>query len=130
MEHRGKTLPLWTGFYLAACLVFSTVIATAGEVAVPAPQGSASPGAAAGAKVLKLEEAVAVALENHPRIRAAKEKVGAQNAVLGQQMSAYYPTVSLSNSYRTTRDRSSRRGRAWTRLAIPIERPWKRWSWR
>lgn len=102
MKHWEKSLPLRVGFCLAVCLAFSTVIATAGEVAVPAPQGSASPGAAAGGKILKLEDAVAVALENHPRIRAAKEKVGAQNAVLGQQMSAYYPTVSLSNLYRTT----------------------------
>ncbi|MBI3061681.1 MAG: hypothetical protein HYY83_06870, partial [Deltaproteobacteria bacterium] len=62
MKHWGKIVPFQVEFYLAACLAFSTVIATAGEVAVPAPQGSASPGAAAGAKVLKLEEAVAVAL--------------------------------------------------------------------
>ena len=102
MKHWGKIVPFQVEFYLAASLAFSTVIATAGEVAVPTPQGSASPGAAAGAKVLKLEEAVVIAVDNHPRIRAAKEKVGAQNAVLGQQMSAYYPTVSLSNSYRTT----------------------------
>lgn len=102
MKHWGKSLPLRVGFCLAVCLAFSPVMATAGEVTVPAPQGSASPGAATGAKILKLEEAVAIALENHPKIKAAKEKVGAQQAVLGQQMSSYYPTLSLSNSYRTT----------------------------
>lgn len=102
MKNWGRSLPFHTGFCLAVCLAFSAVMATAGEVAAPTAQGAASPAAAAGGKILKLEEAVAIALENHPKIKAAKEKVGAQQAVLGQQMSGYYPTVSLSNSYRTT----------------------------
>jgi len=51
---------------------------------------------------LRLEDAVRTALENHPRIRAAQEKVGAQQAVLGQQFAAYYPTVTFNNQYRTT----------------------------
>jgi len=29
---------------------------------------------------------------------SANERVGSQQAVLGQQMSAYYPTISMSNS--------------------------------
>jgi len=52
-------------------------------------------------KVLTLEEAVRIALENHPSIAAAREKVGAQQAVVGQQLAAYYPTISMGNSYRT-----------------------------
>lgn len=53
-------------------------------------------------KVLRLEEAIQIALENHPRIRASKEKVGAQQAVVGQEFAAYYPTVSFQNFYRTS----------------------------
>ena len=55
-----------------------------------------------GDKVLRLEDAVRIGLENHPRIRAAREKVGAQQAVLGQEFSAYYPTITFNNFYRTT----------------------------
>ena len=43
-----------------------------------------------------------IGLDNHPRIKASNERVGSQQAVLGQQMSAYYPTISMNNSYRTT----------------------------
>ncbi|MBI2360252.1 MAG: TolC family protein [Deltaproteobacteria bacterium] len=52
-------------------------------------------------QVLTLEEAVRLALENHPSIAAARERVGAQQAVLGQQLGAYYPTINMANSYRT-----------------------------
>jgi outer membrane protein len=53
-------------------------------------------------KLLTIEDAVRIGLDNHPRIKASNERVGSQQAVLGQQMSAYYPTISMSNSYRTT----------------------------
>ena len=53
-------------------------------------------------KLLTIEDAVRISLENHPRIRAAKARIGSQEAILGQQMSAYYPTINFNNSYRTT----------------------------
>ena len=53
-------------------------------------------------KLLNIEDAVRISLENHPRIRAARERIGSQEAILGQQMSAYYPTINFNNSYRTT----------------------------
>lgn len=64
----------------------------------PLPPQTADPKLA---NILNLDEAVRIALDNHPNIRAAKERIGAQQAVLGQQMSAYYPTIGLSNQYRT-----------------------------
>jgi outer membrane protein len=51
--------------------------------------------------VLPLDEAIQIALDNHPAISAARERIGAQQAVLGQQMAAYYPSISMSNFYRT-----------------------------
>ena len=57
-------------------------------------------------KVLTLEDTVRNALENHPSIKSAAERVGAQQAVLRQQFAAYYPTLSLSNSYRTAKSNS------------------------
>lgn len=70
----------------------------------PLPPQTADPKLA---NILTLDEAVQIALENHPNIRAAKERVGAQQAVLGQQMSAYYPTIGLSNQYRTSQSSTS-----------------------
>ena len=53
-------------------------------------------------KLLTVEDAIRIGLENHPRIKSANERVASQQAVLGQQMSAYYPTIGLSNQYRTS----------------------------
>ena len=66
--------------------------------AAPATPTSPSPTG----KLLTIEDAVRIGLDNHPRIKSANERVGSQQAVLGQQMSAYYPTISMSNSYRTS----------------------------
>lgn len=52
-------------------------------------------------KLLTIEDAVRIGLDNHPRIKSSSERVGSQQAVLGQQMSAYYPTISLTNLYRS-----------------------------
>src|SRR4029079_12574427 len=37
-------------------------------------------------KLLTIEDAVRIGLDNHPRIRSANERIGSQNAILGQQM--------------------------------------------
>ena len=66
--------------------------------ATPATPTSPSPTG----KLLTIEDAVRIGLDNHPRIKASNERVGSQQAVLGQQMSAYYPTIIMNNSYRTT----------------------------
>ena len=68
----------------------------------PAAPGQTGQVAAPPGKTLRLEDAVRIALENHPSIKAAQEQIGAQEAVLGQQLGAYYPTISLNNSYTTT----------------------------
>lgn len=61
-----------------------------------------APASAPTAEVLRLDEAIRIALDNQPRIQAATARVGAQQAVLGQQLSAYYPTITQSNSYRSS----------------------------
>ncbi|HEY3166652.1 MAG TPA: TolC family protein, partial [Candidatus Binatia bacterium] len=70
--------------------------------AAPSTQSAVSPTG----KLLTIEDAVRIGLDNHPRIKSANERIGSQQAVLGQQISAYYPTVSLSNQYRTTQSSS------------------------
>jgi outer membrane protein TolC len=51
--------------------------------------------------ILTLDEAIQIALENHPSIKASKDRIGAQEAVVGQQMAAYYPTINMNNFYQT-----------------------------
>ena len=104
MKRWTKGLPDRACFHLAAFLLFAFPAGTmAGEAAVPPAEKPAAQAPALPAdKALKLEDAVLLGLENHPKLKAAKEKVGAQQAVLGQQFGAYYPTLSLSNSYRST----------------------------
>jgi outer membrane protein len=79
-----------------------TAIAPAAEIqmqvqAAPSTQSAVSPTGT----LLTIEDAVRIGLDNHPRIKSANERIGSQQAVLGQQMSAYYPTLNLSNQYRT-----------------------------
>ena len=62
--------------------------------ALPAQTAAPQPG-----NVLTLDEAIQIALENHPSIRASKERIGAQEAVVGQQMAAYYPLINMNNFY-------------------------------
>lgn len=71
--------------------------------AAPALQSSLSPTG----QLLTIEDAVRIGLDNHPRIKAANERIGSQEAVLGQQMSAYYPTVNFNNRYQTSQSSTS-----------------------
>jgi TolC family type I secretion outer membrane protein len=59
---------------------------------------------------LGLDDALLMALDNHPSLKAARERVAAQQAVLGQQMAAYYPTITMSNFYRTTTESGNTTG--------------------
>jgi len=90
------TLPALTGGGLCGLfLAFSVLVGRAAEQAsVPPP--------APPQEVLRLDEAIRISLDNQPRIQAALGKVGSQNALLGQQFSAYYPTITESNSYRSS----------------------------
>jgi outer membrane protein len=54
------------------------------------------------ANVLTVDDAIQIALDNHPSIKASRERIGAQQAVLGQQMAAYYPTIAMNNFYQTS----------------------------
>jgi outer membrane protein len=67
----------------------------------PTPQMSLQMAEPKANGVLTLDDALQMALDNNPTVLQARERIGAQKAVLGQQMGAYYPTVSVSNFYRT-----------------------------
>jgi outer membrane protein len=69
-------------------------VATQGSVSA---QPAAQPG-----KPLTLDEVVRIALENHSSVKSAQFQIKAQDAVVHQQMAAYYPTVNFNNSWRTS----------------------------
>jgi outer membrane protein len=106
MKYSGKRLRRQAGFALAVVIAFCRpLMAQAAESPAPATQPDVQmtlTKQAADAKVLTLDDALLTALDNHPSLKAARERVAAQQAVLGQQVGAYYPTVSATNQYRTT----------------------------
>jgi len=85
------------------CLLLSPVLASAADSPAPTPtlQSSIQPGQSKDPNVLTLDDALLVALENHPNLKAARERVFAQQAVVGQQMAAYYPTITAQDRYQT-----------------------------
>ena len=103
MTGRNRKVATWL---IAFGLARSAVLTTDSQAADIRLQVQAAPGAQASpsptGKLLTLEEAVRIGLDNHPRIKSANERVLSQEAILGQQMAAYYPTISLNNQYRTS----------------------------
>ncbi len=95
----------FTTWLLACALTQVAALAAVAHAAEIQMQIQAVPGAQAPlsptGKLLTIEDAVRIGLENHPRIRQANERILSQQAIVGQQTSAYYPTVSLSNQYET-----------------------------
>jgi outer membrane protein len=102
MIGRNSNLTTWLLAYALTQLAALAAVAQAAQIqmqiqAVPGAQASPSPTG----KLLTIEDAVRIGLDNHPRIRAANERILSQQAFLGQQMADYYPTVSLNNRYFT-----------------------------
>jgi len=86
--------------FLVALILWPTQGQSA-ESQNPTPQMSLQVAEPKGNNVLKLDDAVQMALDNNPTIVQFRERIGAQKAVLGQQMAAYYPTITMNNFYRT-----------------------------
>jgi len=112
MTQYGKTLPSGTGIWLAVILTFLCPVSgqSADTPALATPGTISEPAGAQQATVLSLEEVVRIALENHSSVKSAEYQIGAQDAVLHQQMAAYYPTVNFNNSYRTSSSSSGSSG--------------------
>ena len=111
MQQRGRILRLVSYLLLPSLFVVMVPgVAEPADTPIPLLQQSIpQPATAKDPNVLTLDEAVLTALANHPNLKAAREQIGAQEAVVGQQMAAYYPTVTFNNSYRTAQTREGRR---------------------
>jgi outer membrane protein TolC len=95
-----KRLSQLFSFAVMLTALFSMLIVAAEVPAQTQPQPARTAAPQAN-NILTLDEAIQIALENHPSIRASKERIGAQEAVVGQQMAAYYPLINMNNFYRT-----------------------------
>jgi outer membrane protein len=103
MKQSGKRPDQWAGLALAISFLFLVVAPTESAESTPAAQQPPiQMTVTKDANALSLDEALLTALENHPNLQAARERIAAQRAVLGQQLGAYYPTISNSSLYRTT----------------------------
>jgi len=98
---RVKIVVLSIAFVAAFCLGRTASLESA-EIQMQVQAAPAQSSLSPTGKLLTIEDAIIIGLDHHPRIKSASERIGSQQAVLGQQMSAYYPTVSLSNLYRTS----------------------------
>ena len=100
-KRAGLSLQGWC--FLAILLFgFPTPAAPADNPAVLAQGAAGASPATQAAKPLTLEEAVRITLENHSSVKSAQFQIKAQDAVVHQQMSTYYPLINLNSFYRTT----------------------------
>jgi outer membrane protein TolC len=106
MQQRGRSSRLAKGLLVMfSFVVTAPFLAESADAPIPPQQSILSPSTAKDPNVLTIDEAVLTALANHPNLKAARERIGAQEAVVGQQMAAYYPTLNFNNSYRSFQTR-------------------------
>jgi len=89
------------GFWLGVLTLLNSAGGQAADAPGPAIQMTRQAVAPAAAPVLTLDDALLIALDNHPSLKAARQRIAAQRAVLGQQMAAYYPSLSITDRYQT-----------------------------
>ena len=100
-KRAGLRLQGWC--FLAILLFgFPTPAAPADSAAVLAQGAVGAQPATQAAKPLTLDEVVRITLENHSSVKSAQFQIKAQDAVVHQQMSTYYPIINLNSFYRTT----------------------------
>jgi outer membrane protein TolC len=108
MKQRGETLRRASRFLLVLPFVLmGPSLARSADSPTPVQQPPTQPTGTVDPNVLTLDEAVLTALANHPNLKAARERIGAQEAVVGQQMAAYFPTLTLNNQYRTSQSQDA-----------------------
>jgi outer membrane protein len=112
MTHWRKATLKQIGFWLAVITFFYPRVGQSADAPDPAIQMTRQATDPSATQLLTLDDALLIALDNHPNLQAARERIAAQRAVLGQQMAAYYPTVVLANEYNTSQAQRARDTRA------------------
>lgn len=101
MIHWGRATATFIGFWLSVMALLYPGGGQAADGAAPAIQMTRQATDPSAGQILTLDDALLIALDNHPSIKAARERVAAQRAVMGQQMAAYYPSLSMTDRYQT-----------------------------
>ncbi len=102
IEREAIVQPKRGGALAVMLMILLPALGYAADSQSPPPQAATQLAQPKDSNVLTLDEALLTALANHPSLAAARERVAAQKAVLGQQVAAYYPTISGTGQYRTT----------------------------
>ena len=101
MTLRAKLRPRVSAYWSLLLIFLLPPSARAAEVQNPPATLSLQLAEPKANGVLTIDEAVQTALDNNPQIKAARERISTQQAVLGQQMAAYYPSVTSTERYQT-----------------------------
>ena len=99
LRNGSMQLELFSFAVILAILI--PVLSPAADSPAPAQLMLSQTAAPQPGNVLTLDEALQIALENHPSIKVSKEQIDTQQAVVGQQMAAYYPLVNMTNGFQT-----------------------------
>ncbi|HWP58694.1 MAG TPA: TolC family protein [Candidatus Acidoferrales bacterium] len=100
MRKFSNSFPVRRAALLAAAFLFLGARPSAGQNrSLTLAQAPGQARAAAPTATLTIDDAVRIALQNQPRIRQAIERVRAQEAVVGQDKAAYYPSLRFQQSY-------------------------------
>src|SRR5690242_14755435 len=91
----------WSVFVAFLCITSRAFCADTAGAPPQAPQSGSVQTQPTPSKGLSVTDVVRIALDNHSSVKSAQYQVNAQDAVVHQQMAAYYPTISFNNSYRT-----------------------------
>jgi outer membrane protein len=119
-EFKRDKLRLQVFYFLAVTLFLFPVTGQSADVSAPAQGAVTASGGMQQGTGLTLDQVVRTALENHSSVKSAQFQIKAQDAVVHQQMAAYYPTVNFNNSYRTSNtvsDTSATASRAFDRVS-------------
>src|SRR5262245_9234299 len=99
LRRRAMQLKL---FLLAVILpMLMPILSPAADSPAPTQLMLSQRAASQSGTVLDSDEALRIAMENHRSIRASKERIDTQQAVVGQQMAAYYPLVNMTNGFQS-----------------------------
>ena len=98
---RNGSMQLELFSFAVVLAILIPVLSPAADSPAPAQLMLSQTAAPQPGNVLTLDEALQIALENHPSIKVSKEQIDTQQAVVGQQMAAYYPLVNMTNGFQT-----------------------------
>src|SRR4030067_3613837 len=97
MTHWRKATLKQFGFWLAVIMLFYPRGGQSADAPAPAIQMTRQATDPSAGQILTLDDALLIALDNHPNLQAARERIGAQRGGGGEQMAPYDARVGRDN---------------------------------